>query len=212
MAGSLTERTVDNRVNLRTIATVDLSLLAEAKRSNDESTRDEATEAFNAVYSAHAQAEALTERLKAQTIADLESKHVAALLLKAELEKDLAKLNRDSWDLQNESGRIAGRLQQAQHRLSNHLELKKHWQPALLLPDTKLQWEEKLKELQSKVDSGRKETADMQLENSAMNNDLETLANKIRTVTAEAIYYWNRLERLRGSKEPIMDGNTGLAS
>ena len=96
--GSFAQVTQDNRISQRTIATVDLSLLAEATRSNDESVRDEATEAFNAVYTAHAQAEALTERLKAQTIADLESRHVDALLLKAELEKELTKLNRQSYD------------------------------------------------------------------------------------------------------------------
>ena len=210
--GSFAQVTQDNRISQRTIATVDLSLLAEATRSNDESVRDEATEAFNAVYTAHAQAEALTERLKAQTIADLESRHVNALLLKAELEKDLAKLNRQSRDLQNELDRIAGRLQQAQHRLSDHLELKKHWQPALLLPATKLQWEEKRISLQQAVDSARIEQADMQLESNAMNNDLESLAHRIRTVTGEAITLYNRIQRLKGSKEPIMDGGTGLAS
>ena len=62
MAGSLNQTSHDNRISQRTIATVDLSLLAEATRSNDESTRDEATELFNAVYTAHAQAEALTAR------------------------------------------------------------------------------------------------------------------------------------------------------
>jgi hypothetical protein len=211
MAGSLTERTVDNRVNQRTIATVDLSLVSEAKLSKDESTRDEASELFNAVYSAIAQAEAFSERRKFETIAELENKHVAALLLKAELEKDVAKMNRDSWDLQNESGRVSGRLQQAQHRLSDHLELRAHWQPALLLPATKLQWEEKRISLQQTVDSTRIEQADMQLESNAMNNDLATLANRITTVTGEAITLYARIQRLKGSKEPIMDSGTGLA-
>ena len=210
--GSFAQVTQDNRISQRTIATVDLSLLAEATRSNDESVRDEATETFNAVYTAHAQAEALSERFKAQTISDLESRHVNALLLKAELEKDLAKLNRQSRDLQNELDRIAGRLQQAQHRLTDHLELKKHWQPALLLQSKKIEWEEKRISLQQAVDSARIEQADMQLESNAMNNDLESLAHRIRTVTGEAITLYNRIQRLKGSKEPIMDGGTGLAS
>jgi predicted DsbA family dithiol-disulfide isomerase len=121
-------------------------------------------------------------------------------------------MNRDSWDLQNESGKVSGRLQQAQHRLSDHMELKKHWQPALLLPATKLQWEEKRISLQQAVDSARIEQADMQLESNAMNNDLESLAHRIRTVTGEAITLYNRIQRLKGSKVPIMDGGTGLAS
>jgi chromosome segregation ATPase len=208
----LNQTTHDNRISQRTIATVDLTLLADAMRSNDESTRDEAREVFNGVYTAHALAEALSERLKAQTIADLESKHVDALMLKAELDRELGKLNRQSWDLQNESGRIAGRLQQAQHRLTDHLELRKHWQPALLLPAKKIEWEVKKDELQQAVESARNLQTDMQLEAQALNNDLESLAHRISTVTGEAITLYARIQRLKGSKEPIMDSGTGLAS
>jgi hypothetical protein len=190
---------------------IELGLLAEMSRGEDRELAQECSDMINRAFQVQADCMALAERLKAEAIASLESKHLAALLLKAELDKELGKLNHQSWDLQNESARIAGRLQQSQHRLSDHLELKNHWIPALLLPASKMEWEVKRDQLQQAVDSARNLQADIHLETNALNNDLESLAHRIRTVTGEAITLYARIQRLKGSKEPIMDSGTGLA-
>jgi hypothetical protein len=201
----------DNRVSQKLVCTIDLTALQDAARfAADPEDRQEATDLINRAYQVQSEVMAASERRKVQTIADLESKHLAALLLKAELEKELAKLNRQSYEFQNESGRIAGRLQQVQHRLSDHMDLRKHWIDALLLPASRLEWEEKGIVLQEELDLCRKLTRDMQSQAVGLNNDLEAQANRIRTVTADALYLWNRLERLRGKPQVQHDRGTGL--
>jgi len=213
MAESLTQVTQDNRVSQKLLCNIDLTILQDAARfAVDPEDKQQATDLINRAYTIQAEVMAASERRKVETIAELESKHVDALMLKQTLESELATLNLKSYEFQAESGRIAGRLAQSQNRLAEHLATRKKWIEALLLPATKVQWEETLKELQSNVDSGRKETADLQMCINAFNNDLATLANRIRTVTAEALYFWNRIERLRGKPQVHHDPGNGLAS
>ena len=209
---SFTQTTQDHRTSSKMPCNIELGLLAEMSRSTDKELAQECSDMINRAFQVQADCMALIERIKAGLIAEFEDKHVSALLEKQRLEDELKTLNLKSYEFQAESGRIAGRLQQAQNRLAEHGATKKAWIPALLLPATKLQWEVTLNELQAKVDSGRKETADLQMEVNAFNNDLATLANRIRTVTADALYYWNRLERLRGKSQVQHDAVTGLAS
>jgi len=213
MAGSLTQSMQDNRVSQTLLCSIDLTALQDAARfAADPEDRQEATDLINRAYQVQSEVMAASERRKVQTIDELESKHVECLMLKQSLESELATLNLKSYEFQAESGRIAGRLAQSQNRLAEHLATRKKWIEALLLPATKVQWEDTLKELQSKVDSGRKETADLQMDLNGFNNDLATLANRIRTVTAEALYFWDRVERLRGKPQVQHDPGNGLAS
>jgi len=212
MGGSIKEVIQDNRITQKLIATVDLTLLSDAKRNSvDPEVKQEASDAINAVYQAQADADALTERIKSETVADLESKHVERLLERSRLEDELKTLNLKGYEFRNEQGKVNGRLQVAHNRLSEHQSAKQKWIPALLLPATKVAWETKLVELQSKVDEILKDKANLNLEISEYNEELSVLANRIRTATADALYLYNRISRLKGSVEPIMDRATGLA-
>ena len=211
MSSSIIQSTQDNRISSKTICSIDLSALIDAKLDGDPDTAREATEIVDAAYSVQQRADALTARRNTQSIADLENKHVEALMLKQQLEAELATLNLRTYEFQAESGRIAGRMQQATNRLTDHLAAKKRWVEALLLPKDRLAWEAKRTEFQATINEAVKDKGDLQLEVNAHNEELATLANRIRTATADALYLFAKIERLRGSKEPIMDRATGLA-
>ena len=161
-----------------------------------------------------AEVDALAERLKIETIADLENKWDASLKLKSQLEDELATANLRTYEFTAEAGRISGRAQQASIRLQEHLALKKTSVEALLSPKDRQVWELKFAELQAAVEASRKESADLQLMANCHNEDLSVLANRIRVTTAEAVYLFSKIQRLKGNAEPILNapGSHGLAS
>jgi|HubBroStandDraft_1064217.scaffolds.fasta_scaffold189256_1 hypothetical protein len=207
------QSTRDNRVSTKTVCSIDLTTILEARRfHSDPDVKAEATEIVNAAYTLQQQAIALVERLKVETIADLENKWADALMLKSQLEDELKTANLRTYEFQAEAGRIGGRARQASIRLQEHLALKKTWVEALLSPKDRIAWESKLAELQAAVEASRKESAELQTLVNCHNEDLSVLANKVRSATAEAISLYSKIQRLKGSADSIPDRATGLHS
>jgi chromosome segregation ATPase len=209
----VTQMTQSNITVTKTPCNIDLTALVDAQRNHpDPEVKQAATELVNRAFTIQAEVESLTEQIKLDSIADLERKWDDALKLKSQLEDELATANLRTYEFTAEAGRIAGRSQQSGFRLQEHLALKKTWVEALLSPKDRLAWESKLAELQGAVEASRKESADLQLTVNCHNEDLSVLANKVRTATAEAISLYSKIQRLKGSAEPMMDRSTGLAS
>lgn len=209
------QSTEDNRISTKTVCSIELTTIIEAQRfHSDPDLRAEATKIVNAAYTLQQETIALAERLKVETIADLENKWAEELTLKSQLEDELKTANLKTYEFTAEAGRINGRAQQASFRLQEHLALKKTWVEALLSPKDRLAWESKLAELQGAVEASRKESADLQLMVNCHNEDLSVLANRIRVTTASAVYLFSKIQRLKGNAEPILNspGSHGLAS
>jgi chromosome segregation ATPase len=156
------------------------------------------------------QADALTERLKFSKAGDLESYHQELLNSKEMFEKELTILRSKKWELDQEQGRVSGRIQAARSALGNHRSVKPN--PKLTKKSDLIQWEETERSLSAKVDAVQREQGDLNLMYGDHNHDVEVVGNKLRVAMAEIELTWNRLQRLRGSNEPIMDRTTGLAS
>ncbi len=206
------QSTQDHRILTKTVCSIDLTMIIEAQRfHSDPDVKAEATALVSAAYQCQADIESLVDRLKVETIADLENKWADALTLKSQLEDELKTANLKTYEFTAEAGRISGRANRL-IRLREHLALKKTWVEALLSRKDRLAWESKLAELQATVEASRKESADLQLMVNCHNEDLSVLANRIRVTTASAVYLFNKIQRLKGNADPIPDGATGLAS
>jgi hypothetical protein len=205
----------DNRISTKTVCSIDLTTISEAQRfHSDPEVKREATDLIDRAFTVRAEVESFAERLKVETIAELENKWADELTLKNQLEDELKTANLKTYEFTAEAGRINGRAQQASFRLQEHLAVKKTWVEALLSPKDRLAWESKLAELQASVEASRKESADLQLMVNCHNEDLSVLANRIRVSTASAVYLFNKIQRLKGNAEPILNapGSHGLAS
>ena len=212
MSGSIAHSTQDNRVSSKTICSINLSMIVDAKLHGDAETMREATEIINSAYSLQQQADELTQRLTVETIASLESRWADALILKEKLDDELRTENLKSYQFQNEAGRISGRLQQARNRLSEHLLTRKKWIAALTSPSTVQQWEAKKGQLEKTIKEIETENADLQIEVNEFNADLEKIAYKLRTTIAEEQHLYAKISRMKGSNEIQHDRATGLAT
>jgi predicted nucleic acid-binding Zn-ribbon protein len=209
----VTQGIQDNRVSNKTTCNIDLTALVEASDHSDPEVREQSQLFINTAYQLQGDVSRLTERLKCETLADFESKWADALIEKERLEGELKTFNLEGYSFQAENGRIQGRIQLASNRLSDHQATKAKWHKALTSPKQVQEWQFKHDQLLATLDDAKRELTTLQGNVNAFQNDQAVLANKIRVATAQAIYLYNRIERLKGSKEPIFaPGSNGLAS
>lgn len=212
MAGSLMQTTVDHRVSSKTTCTIDLTALVAARNHSDPEVREQARAFIAGVYQLESNISGFTELRNAESLASMETRWADALIEKERLEGELRTLNLEGYTFQAENGRIQGRIEAARNRLSDHQLTKAKWHKALTSPKQVQEWQFKHDQLQATLEDAKLEMTTLQEQVNAFQHDQANLAYRIKVQTTEAIVLYARIERLKGSKEPIIDRATGLAS
>jgi hypothetical protein len=200
----------DNRVSSRTICTIELTALVDANLTGDESTRNEATELINRAYQIQSDCAALAERLKTETLAELETRHVNLLVEHAELNKQFEALRNRKCEFDGEALRVNGRAHYVQVELETHRSSKKNWVEMLVLPAQRQAFAVKEQQLLEKLEAVRNEQRELNGLIAAWQEDISAMAYRLRCKLADIELVWNKLQKMRG-KAAGNDRATGLS-
>jgi hypothetical protein len=154
----------------------------------------------------------LTEQLKRERIAELEAKWANALIEKERLENELATFKQQGYQLQTEISRNVGLIETCYNRLVEHRSVKQKWNFALVSPRKLEEWQSVEAKLDAALESARQQAITLNADSNLFNEETSVLANRIRVSVADAVYLYQRIQRLKGNKEPVYDAATGLSS
>jgi chromosome segregation ATPase len=206
----VTQVTQSNIAVFKTPCNIDLTALSGAKLNHpDPAIREQASNLINQAFSIQAEVDAMTERLKVETLSELEDRHVGLLLEKERLESELKTLGLRRYEFDNETARINGRLHKAQVDLDTHHSTKKQMNPMFTLPATKHAWQEKESGLIAAVEAVRQDQRELSGMIAEWNEEAASAAYRVRVKVAEIEVIYNRLEKVRGNPSG-RDRATGL--
>jgi hypothetical protein len=206
-------QTTENQSIVSTlICSIDLTLLQDCRFNPDLAIRDLASNLISQAFQVQAEAIALTEQLKRERIAELEAKWANALIEKERLENELATFKQQGYQLQTEISRNVGLIETCYNRLVEHRSVKQKWNFALVSPRKLEEWQSVEAKLDAALESARQQAITLNADSNLFNEETSVLANRIRVSVADAVYLYQRIQRLKGNKEPVYDAATGLSS
>lgn len=209
---SLNQTTENQSIVSTLICSIDLTLLQDCRFNPDLAIRAEASKLISQSYQIQSEAMALSERLKLEHIADLSSKWSAALAEKERLEEELTTFKQQGYRLSTEIARNTAQIETAYNRIVEHRAVKNRWNMALMSPRKLEEWQTVEAKLEAALESARQQAITLNADSNLFNEETAVLSNRIRTATAEAISLFQKIARLKGSNEPIVDRETGLAT
>jgi hypothetical protein len=82
----------------------------------------------------------------------------------------------------------------------------------LVSPRKLEEWQSVEAKLDAALESARQQAITLNADSNLFNEETSVLANRIRVSVADAVYLYQRIQRLKGNKEPVYDAATGLSS